>query len=155
MSFSALRVSKKPSCLRVNTLRLSHATSLTRSIASGSGGNAHASKPNSAGEKDSNIKKTLGGGVTGEHARGAAASATSSDSNYSTFSHTPQDAKQGQSQKPMSMSERDARMKEILDDHSGEGGAAGLELEDGKPVAMKRGGKFCFRRREIPGSSIG
>ena len=32
-------------------------------------------------------------------------------------------------------------MKEILDDRSGDGGVAGLELEDGQPVAMKRGGK--------------
>lgn len=78
-------------------------------------------------------------GVMGKHGRGATASATSSGWHYSSFSHAPKDARQGQSLKPMSMSERDARMRAILDERSGEGGAAGLELEDGKPVAMKRG----------------
>jgi hypothetical protein len=31
-------------------------------------------------------------------------------------------------------------MMAALEEHSGDGGAAGLELEDGKAPAMKRGG---------------
>ena len=39
------------------------------------------------------------------------------------------------------MAERDEELRVKLEGISGEGGAAGLELEDGKPVAMKRGVK--------------
>ncbi|EPQ52618.1 hypothetical protein GLOTRDRAFT_112028 [Gloeophyllum trabeum ATCC 11539] len=41
--------------------------------------------------------------------------------------------------KVKSLAERDEALKSALEDMSGEGGAAGLELEDGQPVAMKRG----------------
>jgi len=37
------------------------------------------------------------------------------------------------------MSQLDEELRQKLESMSGDGGAAGLELEDGKPVAMKRG----------------
>lgn len=37
------------------------------------------------------------------------------------------------------MAELDEELLEKLEGRSGDGGVAGLELEDGKPVAMKRG----------------
>ena len=36
------------------------------------------------------------------------------------------------------MAELDTELREKLEGRSGDGGAAGLELEDGKPAAMKR-----------------
>lgn len=39
------------------------------------------------------------------------------------------------------MAEMDEELRLKLEGISGEGGKAGLELEDGKPVAMKRGVK--------------
>lgn len=39
------------------------------------------------------------------------------------------------------MAEMDEELRLTLEGISGEGGEAGLELEDGKPVAMKRGVK--------------
>jgi hypothetical protein len=39
------------------------------------------------------------------------------------------------------MAELDEELRVKLEEMSGDGGAAGLELEDGKPVAMKRGVK--------------
>ena len=36
------------------------------------------------------------------------------------------------------MAEQDEELRQKLEGISGEGGAAGLELEDGQPVAMKR-----------------
>ncbi|KAI9705471.1 MAG: hypothetical protein M1836_006226 [Candelina mexicana] len=39
------------------------------------------------------------------------------------------------------MAELDEELRQKLEGASGEGGAAGLELEDGKPVSMKRGVK--------------
>ena len=39
------------------------------------------------------------------------------------------------------MVELDEEMRQKLEGISGEGGEAGLELEDGRPVAMKRGVK--------------
>ncbi|KAJ5102030.1 hypothetical protein NUU61_004252 [Penicillium alfredii] len=38
-----------------------------------------------------------------------------------------------------SVSQTDAELRERLEQMSGEGGAAGIEYEDGKPNAMKRG----------------
>lgn len=37
------------------------------------------------------------------------------------------------------MAQLDEELREKLEDMSGEGGASGIELENGKPVAMKRG----------------
>lgn len=37
------------------------------------------------------------------------------------------------------MAQQDEELRLKLEGMSGEGGAAGIELEDGKPVAMKRG----------------
>ncbi|TEB21929.1 hypothetical protein FA13DRAFT_757644 [Coprinellus micaceus] len=66
---------------------------------------------------------------------------SSGDADHHTpTTDVPEDAsKQSRPSKSMTTAERDARMKEILDDRSGDGGVAGLELEDGRPVAMKRG----------------
>lgn len=44
-----------------------------------------------------------------------------------------------QPEKKKTMSELDEELKLKLEGMSGEGGEAGLELEDGKPTAMKRG----------------
>ena len=44
-------------------------------------------------------------------------------------------------EKPQSMAEKDAQMRQALEGISGEGGEAGLELEDGQPTSMKRGVK--------------
>lgn len=44
-------------------------------------------------------------------------------------------------EKKKTMAELDEELRAKLEGRSGEGGAAGLELEDGKPVAMKRGVK--------------
>ncbi|EXJ75340.1 uncharacterized protein A1O5_02036 [Cladophialophora psammophila CBS 110553] len=38
-----------------------------------------------------------------------------------------------------SMAEADEEMRQAMENLAGDGGEAGLELEDGKPVAMKRG----------------
>lgn len=43
--------------------------------------------------------------------------------------------------KKKTMAELDEELRLKLEEMSGDGGAAGLELEDGKPVAMKRGVK--------------
>ena len=49
---------------------------------------------------------------------------------------------QKEPEKPVkSQSELDAELRQRLEAMSGGGGEAGLELEDGKPVAMKRGTK--------------
>ena len=37
------------------------------------------------------------------------------------------------------MAQLDEELRQKLEGRSGDGGVAGLELEDGKPVAMKRG----------------
>ncbi|OAP64858.1 hypothetical protein AYL99_00830 [Fonsecaea erecta] len=38
-----------------------------------------------------------------------------------------------------SMADADEEMRQAMENLAGDGGEAGLELEDGKPVAMKRG----------------
>lgn len=43
--------------------------------------------------------------------------------------------------KEKTMAEMDEELRLKLEGISGEGGEAGLELEDGRPVAMKRGVK--------------
>jgi len=43
--------------------------------------------------------------------------------------------------KKKTMAELDEELRLKLEEMSGDGGASGLELEDGKPVAMKRGVK--------------
>ena len=43
--------------------------------------------------------------------------------------------------KKKTQAELDDELRQKLEEYSGEGGAAGLELEDGKAVAMKRGVK--------------
>jgi hypothetical protein len=42
----------------------------------------------------------------------------------------------------LTLAERDTQLQRLLEERSGDGGAAGLELENGEPVAMKRGGEF-------------
>ena len=73
---------------------------------------------------------------------------TSSPSASSTQSSKPassQDKPQSSPKEPekpeKSQAELDAELRERLEAMSGGGGEAGLELEDGKPVAMKRGTK--------------
>jgi hypothetical protein len=44
--------------------------------------------------------------------------------------------------KKRTVAELDAEMMARLEENSGDGGAAGLELEDGQAVAMKRGGMW-------------
>ncbi|KAI9880586.1 MAG: hypothetical protein M1830_001937 [Pleopsidium flavum] len=52
---------------------------------------------------------------------------------------SPQNAEQKPKRKTVAELDEELRLK--LEGISGDGGAAGLELEDGKPVAMKRGVK--------------
>ncbi len=54
--------------------------------------------------------------------------------------HTKAISGKEESKKPKkTMAELDEELRMKLEGRSGEGGAAGLELEGGKPVAMKRG----------------
>ena len=53
----------------------------------------------------------------------------------------PSQKEEDDSKKPLTTAEKDAQMRQALEGISGEGGEAGLELEDGQPVAMKRGVK--------------
>ena len=46
-----------------------------------------------------------------------------------------------QTSRKKTIAELDEELRQKLESHSGGGGEAGLELEDGKPVAMKRGVK--------------
>lgn len=46
--------------------------------------------------------------------------------------------KQSNPNKAKTVSQSDAELRERLEQMSGDGGAAGIEYEDGKPVAMKR-----------------
>lgn len=41
--------------------------------------------------------------------------------------------------KTKTVAQADAELRDRLEQMSGDGGAAGIEYEDGKPVAMKRG----------------
>lgn len=67
---------------------------------------------------------------------------SASSNSISPASQSSQDqqnnAKQQQDHKK-TMAELDEELRQKLEGMSGEGGAAGIELEDGKPVAMKRG----------------
>jgi hypothetical protein len=49
----------------------------------------------------------------------------------------------GMATRKRTLAERDAELMARLEEHSGDGGAAGLELEDGQAPAMKRGGASC------------
>jgi hypothetical protein len=60
----------------------------------------------------------------------------STDANYNAAKDGEQ-AKTKEAKKTMAQLDEELRMK--LEGRSGDGGAAGLELENGKPVAMKRG----------------
>ncbi|KAH6897897.1 hypothetical protein BKA70DRAFT_1437824 [Coprinopsis sp. MPI-PUGE-AT-0042] len=65
--------------------------------------------------------------------------ARSSEASPST-SPIPVDAPaERQTPRRLTLQERDEQLRQILEDRSGDGGASGLELEDGAPVAMKRG----------------
>ncbi len=73
----------------------------------------------------------------------ATPSSTSSSNSSSSVAQSPQDqqknAKQQQHSHKKTMAELDEELRQKLEGLSGEGGASGIELEDGKPVAMKRG----------------
>ncbi|KAJ5488778.1 hypothetical protein N7539_003668 [Penicillium diatomitis] len=65
-----------------------------------------------------------------------------SSSDSSRSDSNPDDtvqAQAGTSKKTQSVADADAQLRERLEKMSGEGGAAGIEYEDGKPSAMKRG----------------
>jgi hypothetical protein len=66
----------------------------------------------------------------------------SSSSDKSSATQSLQDP-QGESSKNQiqkkTMAQLDEELRQKLEGMSGEGGASGIELEDGKPVAMKRG----------------
>lgn len=65
-------------------------------------------------------------------------SSNSSPSGAQSSQDQQNNAKQQQSHKK-TMAELDEELRQKLEGMSGEGGAAGIELENGKPVAMKRG----------------
>ncbi|KAL8703030.1 MAG: hypothetical protein Q9201_003806 [Fulgogasparrea decipioides] len=51
----------------------------------------------------------------------------------------PRDEEAEPPKQKKTMAELDEELRMKLEGHSGEGGEAGLELEDGRPTAMKRG----------------
>ncbi|KAJ5900847.1 uncharacterized protein N7473_004917 [Penicillium subrubescens] len=57
----------------------------------------------------------------------------------STSSKTPSNKQTAASNKTKTVAQADAELRERLERMSGDGGAAGIEYEDGKPSAMKRG----------------
>ncbi|TFK49622.1 hypothetical protein OE88DRAFT_1736625 [Heliocybe sulcata] len=61
------------------------------------------------------------------------ASANSEQQDQTSSSSDPKQAPH------LTFAQRDEALKRALEDMSGDGGSAGLELEDGQPVAMKRG----------------
>ena len=77
---------------------------------------------------------------------------TDSQAPHSAISHSKSQKKENQAspspsskedppppQEPQSQEEKDALVAQKLDSISGGGGEAGIELENGQPVAMKRG----------------
>jgi hypothetical protein len=65
-------------------------------------------------------------------------SSPSGSSNPQTGTSQHEESAEQQSQKK-TVAELDEEMRQKLECMSGEGGVAGIELENGKPVAMKRG----------------
>ncbi|KAJ5587119.1 uncharacterized protein N7459_002884 [Penicillium hispanicum] len=59
-------------------------------------------------------------------------------SSISDESHPNPPEKSSTPNKAKTVSQTDAELRERLEKMSGEGGAAGIEYEDGKPNAMKR-----------------
>lgn len=62
---------------------------------------------------------------------------TSEEQNSRQIPHG-QDSKTEATKKMKTMAELDDELRQKLENVSGEGGASGLEYENGKPVAMKR-----------------
>jgi hypothetical protein len=56
-----------------------------------------------------------------------------------TSGETPSNKQTPVSNKTKTVAQADAELRERLERMSGDGGAAGIEYEDGKPSAMKRG----------------
>jgi hypothetical protein len=65
-------------------------------------------------------------------------SSPSGSSNPQTGTRQHEESTEQQGQKK-TVAELDEEMRQKLEGMSGEGGVAGIELENGKPVAMKRG----------------
>lgn len=64
---------------------------------------------------------------------------TSKQSSPSTSGQTTSNQQTSVSNKTKTVAQSDAELRERLERMSGDGGAAGIEYEDGKPSAMKRG----------------
>ena len=64
-------------------------------------------------------------------------STANAKSSTDTNDNAAKDGETKEAKKTMAQLDEELRMK--LEGRSGDGGAAGLELENGKPVAMKRG----------------
>ena len=79
----------------------------------------------------------------GFHARKAISSATAEASGKSEDRSQDNDANtdkevEEMKQKKKTMAQLDEEMRQAMESLAGDGGEAGAELEDGKPVAMKR-----------------
>lgn len=61
-----------------------------------------------------------------------------SDSPAAKAEHSPPSSEQQAATAKKSIAEMDKELHEKLANRSGDGGSAGIEYEDGKPVAMKR-----------------
>lgn len=64
---------------------------------------------------------------------------SSSDPSSSKTSEKSQKESTREVRQKKTMAELDEELRQKLEGMSGDGGASGVELEDGKPVAMKRG----------------
>lgn len=69
----------------------------------------------------------------------AASTSTSKDSAGAKSEKTEAAVSEKVEKAKKTMAQLDEELREKLEGRSGDGGAAGLELEGGKPVAMKRG----------------
>ena len=71
----------------------------------------------------------------------ASTESSTSDHCSTSAEHTHEEIRSqgGEKEKKKTMAEQDEELRLKLEGISGEGGELGLELEDGQPVAMKRG----------------
>ncbi|KZT18135.1 hypothetical protein NEOLEDRAFT_1173717 [Neolentinus lepideus HHB14362 ss-1] len=76
--------------------------------------------------------------LTDERRRDDASKSGLSDPTNKRSDHSSVSSQSKPDQSP-TLAQRDEALKRALEEMSGEGGQAGLELEDGQPVAMKRG----------------
>jgi hypothetical protein len=85
------------------------------------------------------LQSAMSGSSPGQDEHATTAAKTTSDAPSQNG-----DSSKAARQKKPTMAELDAEMMARMEERSGDGGAAGLELEDGKAPAMKRGGTWSY-----------